>query len=198
MLASTHWGHGSMRRSQKPRGMRAVGRPESESDRCRAVIGTDKSTVRLRNSGGGVPASHVSSVAVVPAPTTASAESTSERLVVSSPSVCEVWAHRLLRQFSEPACVQACGDNRASDHCHLRAGRGLVLRLREAWDDQGCGVASATFASGGSTITWVGRESSSQLGIAAALAGVESIFYEWERDSGHRICNEHDFERSHQ
>ena len=45
-----------------------------------------------------------------------------ERLVVSSPSVCEVWAHRLLRQFSEPACVQACGDNRASDHCQLRAG----------------------------------------------------------------------------
>src|SRR5579862_752028 len=39
-----------------------------------------------------------------------------ERLVVSSPSVCEVSAHRLLRQFSEPACVQACGDNRAFDH----------------------------------------------------------------------------------
>src|SRR6202051_1388734 len=38
--------------------------------------------------------------------------SLTERLVVSSPSVCEVWAHRLLRQFSEPACVQACGDNR--------------------------------------------------------------------------------------
>ena len=48
--------------------------------------------------------------------------SVTERLVVSSPSVCEVWAHRLLRQFSEPACVQACGDNRASDHCQLRAG----------------------------------------------------------------------------
>jgi hypothetical protein len=31
-----------------------------------------------------------------------------ERLVVSSPSVCEVWAHRLLRQFSGPACLQAC------------------------------------------------------------------------------------------
>jgi hypothetical protein len=45
-----------------------------------------------------------------------------ERLVVSSPSVCAVWAHRLLRQFSEPACVQACGGNRASDHCQLRAG----------------------------------------------------------------------------
>jgi hypothetical protein len=45
-----------------------------------------------------------------------------ERLVVSSPSVCEVWTHRLLRQFSEPGCVQACGDNRASDHCQLRAG----------------------------------------------------------------------------
>ena len=45
-----------------------------------------------------------------------------ERLVVSSPSVCGVWAHRMLRQFSGPACVQACGGNRASDHCQLRAG----------------------------------------------------------------------------
>src|SRR5947209_18335769 len=45
-----------------------------------------------------------------------------ERLVVSSPSVREVWAHRLLRQFSGTACVQACGRNRASDHCQLRAG----------------------------------------------------------------------------
>jgi len=102
--------------------------------------------------------------------------SVTERLVVSSPSVCEVWAHRLLRQFSEPACVQACGENGASDHCQLRARRGLVLRLREAGDDQGCGVASATFASGGSTITWTGRESSSELGITAALAGVDRFF----------------------
>jgi hypothetical protein len=39
--------------------------------------------------------------------------SVTESLVVSSPSVCEVWADRLLRQFPEPACVQACGDNRA-------------------------------------------------------------------------------------
>src|SRR5579863_3700730 len=45
-----------------------------------------------------------------------------ERLVVSSPPVCEVWAHRLLRQFSEPACVRACGENGAPDHCQLRAG----------------------------------------------------------------------------
>ena len=48
--------------------------------------------------------------------------SVTERLVVSSPPVCGVWAHRLLRQFSEPACVQACGDDGASDHCQLRAG----------------------------------------------------------------------------
>jgi hypothetical protein len=29
-----------------------------------------------------------------------------ERLVVSSPPVCGVWAHRLLRQFSESACIK--------------------------------------------------------------------------------------------
>jgi hypothetical protein len=99
-----------------------------------------------------------------------------KRLVVSSPSMCGVWPHRLLRQFSESTCIQACGRNRASDHCQLRAGRGLVLRLREAGDDRGYGVATATFACGGSTITWTGRESSSQLGIAAALAGVGRFF----------------------
>ena len=43
------------------------------------------------------------------------------RLVVSSPSLREVWAYRLLRQFSKPACVQACGENGASHHCQLRA-----------------------------------------------------------------------------
>jgi hypothetical protein len=35
-----------------------------------------------------------------------------ERLVASPPPVCGLWAHRLLRQFSEPACIQACGSNR--------------------------------------------------------------------------------------
>ena len=45
-------------------------------------------------------------------------------------------------------------------------GNGVYVQTRRA----------ATFASGGSTITWTGRESSSQLGIAAALVGVESIF----------------------
>src|SRR6202035_3206647 len=52
----------------------------------------------------------------------------------------------------------------------------LVLRLRESGDDQECGVASATFAPGGSTITWTGRERSSQLAIAVALAGVDRFF----------------------
>ena len=93
-----------------------------------------------------------------------------ERLVVSSPSVCGVWAHWLLRQLSEPACVQACGGNRASDHCQFRAGGGLVLRLRDAGHDQGCRVAPAAFASGGSTSARTGRESSSQLGVVDALA----------------------------
>jgi hypothetical protein len=43
-------------------------------------------------------------------------------LVVSSPPLCGVRAHRLLRQFSEPACIKACGGNGASDHRQLRAG----------------------------------------------------------------------------
>jgi hypothetical protein len=93
-----------------------------------------------------------------------------ERLVVSSPSVRGVWAHRLLRQFSESACIEACGSDRASDHCQLRAGGGLVLRLREEWNDQGCGIASAAFASKKSARSWTRRKGASQLGIAPKLA----------------------------
>jgi hypothetical protein len=43
-------------------------------------------------------------------------------------------------------------------------------------EPQLAGLASVTFASGGSTITGTGRESSSQLGIAAALAAVDRFF----------------------
>ena len=96
------------------------------------------------------------------------------RLVASSSSLCAMWAHRLLRQISKPACVEACGGNGASYHCQLRAGRGLVLRLRDAGDDWGSEVASAAFASRGSTSTWAGRKSSSQLGIPFALTGGRS------------------------
>jgi hypothetical protein len=94
------------------------------------------------------------------------------RLVVSSPSVCGVWTHRMLRQFSEPACIKACGSDRASHHYQLRTGRGLVLRLREAADDQRCGVASAALASGKSARAWTRRKGASQLGIAPELAGI--------------------------
>src|SRR5579862_2299615 len=93
-----------------------------------------------------------------------------ERLVVSPPPVCGVRAHRLLRQFSEPACIQACGSDRAFDHCQLRAGRGLVLRLRDGRDDRGCGVASAAFASKKSAHSWTSRKGASELGIAPELA----------------------------
>jgi hypothetical protein len=48
------------------------------------------------------------------------------------------------------------------------------------------------------TITWTGRESSSQLGIGAALAPSNRFLIEWEWDSGHHVCNEHRIERSHQ
>src|ERR1700733_6485895 len=58
--------------------------------------------------------------------------SVTERLVVSSPSVCEVWAHRLLR-----------------------------------------------------------------IGNRCCTSWRRSISYEWERDSGHRICYEQRIERSH-
>src|SRR6202451_4677491 len=93
-----------------------------------------------------------------------------QRVVVSSPSVWGVWAHRLLRQFSESACIQACGSDRASDHCQLRAGGGLVLRLRDTGNDQGCAITSAAFASKKSARTWTRREGAGQLGIASALA----------------------------
>jgi hypothetical protein len=102
--------------------------------------------------------------------------SVTERLVVSSPSVCEVWAHRLLRQFSEPACVQHAAKTGHPIIASFEPGEDWFYDYEKRGDDQGGGVASATFASGASTITWTGRESSSQLGIAAALAGVDRVF----------------------
>src|ERR1700735_4769761 len=84
-----------------------------------------------------------------------------ERLLVSPPPVRGVRAHRLLRQFPESACVKACGGDRTSDHSQLRVWCGLVLRLREAGDDQGGRVASATFASGKSARSWSSRKGAS-------------------------------------
>lgn len=93
-----------------------------------------------------------------------------ERLVVSSPPVRGVWPHWMLRQFSEPACIEACGGDRPSDYCQLRAGRGLVLRLRKAGDDQRRVVASAAFASHKSGRTWTRRTGAGQLGVTSELA----------------------------
>jgi len=90
-------------------------------------------------------------------------------LVASPPPLRGVWAHRMLWQFSRSACIQACGGNRASHHCQLRAGWGLVLWFREAENDPGCGVASAAFTSNKSTRARTRRESPGQLGIAPAL-----------------------------
>jgi len=44
------------------------------------------------------------------------------RLVVSPTPVRGVRAHRMLRQFSEPACIQACRGDGAFNYCQLRAG----------------------------------------------------------------------------
>ena len=115
--------------------------------------------------------------------------SLTERLVVSSPSVCEVWAHR---------CCDSLSSQHASKHA-ATTGHPIIASFEpgEDWfydyrrgDDQGCGVTSATFASGGSTITWTSRESSSQLGIAAALAGVDRFIMNGSGESEHGICNE--------
>jgi hypothetical protein len=69
----------------------------------------------------------------------------------------------------QPARIQACRGNGASNYCQLRAGRGLVLRLREAGDDRGCGIASAAFASEKSVRTWTAGKSACRLGIATEL-----------------------------
>jgi hypothetical protein len=95
-----------------------------------------------------------------------------KRLVASPSAVCGVRPHRMLRQFSESACVQACGCDRTPDHYELRTRRGLVLRLRETADGQRCGITSPALASGGSNRTRTVRKSPSQLGITPALAGV--------------------------
>ena len=91
------------------------------------------------------------------------------RLVASSAPVCGVRAHRLLRQFPEPACIQARGGDWTSHHRQLRAWRGLVLQLPDAPDVRGCYVASAQRASGESARSWPGRKGASRLGIAPQL-----------------------------
>jgi hypothetical protein len=98
-----------------------------------------------------------------------------QRLVAPSTQVRGVWAHRMLRQFSEPACIPACRGDGASDHRQLRAGRGLVLRLRDAKHDRGREVAPATFASEQSASSRAGRKSAVRLGIAAELACSEFL-----------------------
>ena len=87
------------------------------------------------------------------------------------------WFH--LRRCAKCGHIGCC-DSSPSQHASKHAattGHPIIASFEpgedwsydyEAGDYQGCGVASATFASGGSTITWTGRESSSQLGIAAA------------------------------
>src|SRR4029077_11147959 len=94
-----------------------------------------------------------------------------EGLVVSSPPRSGVWANGLPRQPTKPACIPARGRDRASDHYQLRAGRGLVLRFREAGDDRGCRAASAAFAPQKPTGARARRKGTGQLGIASELAG---------------------------
>ena len=96
------------------------------------------------------------------------------------------WFH--LRRCAKCGHIGCC-DSSPSQHAskHAAATGHLIIASFEPgedWfydyekrgNDQECGVASATFAPRGSTITWTGRESSSQLGIAAALAGVDRLF----------------------
>ena len=42
------------------------------------------------------------------------------------------------------------------------------------------------------------QEEFQPIGNRCCTSWRRSIFYEWEQDSGHRICNEHCIERSHQ
>ena len=104
--------------------------------------------------------------------------------------VWNAWRHREVGGFIS-AGVRSVGTSdavtvlRASTHRSMRPGQGTIITSFEPGEDwfydyetQGMvkGVELLPpIASGGSTITWTGRESSSQLGIATALAVVGRI-----------------------
>ena len=93
------------------------------------------------------------------------------------------WFH--LRRCAECGHIGCC-DSSPSQHASRHAaetGHPIIASFEPGEDwffdyekqamIRGVRVASAARASGGSTNTWTGKKSSSQLGIAAALAGVD-------------------------
>jgi|SRR5271169_5124971 len=83
---------------------------------------------------------------------------------------------RLTMQSDLPDSVYAFPKQRKGPLTDAQHVRNAVAR-----DDQERGVASAAFTSGGLNSTWTGRESSGQLGIAAALAGIHPFFMNGSR-----------------
>lgn len=53
------------------------------------------------------------------------------RVVVSSPQMCRMRPHRLLRCVTQPACVETQRGDRSPCYHELRAGRAMVLRLSD-------------------------------------------------------------------
>ncbi len=63
-------------------------------------------------------------------------------LVVSSPTMCHLRPHRMLRRFARPPCHRARDCLGARGHPLLRAWRELVLQLRDFGDLRGPGARS--------------------------------------------------------
>jgi hypothetical protein len=117
------------------------------------------------------------------------------------------WLHlRRCAQCGHIGCCDSSPSQHASKHA-ATTGHPIIASFEPGEDwfydyekrgyDQGCGVASATFASGGSAIAWTGRESSSKLGIAASLAGVDRFFMNGSGTRDTVFVNEHRIEWSH-
>src|SRR5229473_6617255 len=106
-------------------------------------------------------------------------------LVATPASMRAVWAHRMLRQFSKPTCDKTLRINGTYCGCQLRTGRGLVLRLRKAADDQGRGVAAASIAPSDSAGTRPSGKSATGLGSSPALIrsndSTDKLFWNLDR-----------------
>jgi hypothetical protein len=105
------------------------------------------------------------------------------RMVVSSSPMRPMRPHRLLRQFTKSACVEALRRHGSSDHHELRAGRALVLRLSHRGILCRPKTSCACLPSGRSAGAGTGR--SGAVKLANAASRIRAAFFGF-RSRGHK------------